>query len=154
VKDDNFRANTGTLHRIFHVANSVGRPAPVVTRPPEDAVVAAGEGVTFHVRAVGHSPLRYEWQRDGKTIAGGDKPDYELPAASAGDDGAAFQCVVSNGFGASKSRPATLRDAAPRAGRDWCDGAGGDGRVLRGRVEAAPGVRRHACRADGSRSDD
>jgi glucose/arabinose dehydrogenase len=115
VKDEKFKPNTGTLHRIFHVANATGRPAPVVTRPPVDATVADGAGATFAVRAVGAGPLQYQWLRNGKPVPGGDGPGVTLATTAPGDEGAVFRCVVSNAFGAAKSRPAVLHVTPLRA---------------------------------------
>jgi glucose/arabinose dehydrogenase len=114
VKDDHFRPRTGTLHRVFYVANALGRPAPVVTRPPRDATVVAGGPARFEVKAVGAAPIRYQWLRDGKRIESAADGALALPRATAGDDGAVLQCVVSNAFGAARSRPAVLRVAPPR----------------------------------------
>jgi PKD repeat protein len=81
---------------------------PTITRQPLDRTVRPGGHVTFRVTAQGDGPLRYQWRRDGIDIPGATRPRYVTPAAIAKDDGATFQCVVSNGIGTVTSRAATL----------------------------------------------
>jgi uncharacterized repeat protein (TIGR03806 family) len=105
VKDDKFRPKTGSLWRIVHVAGS-GRPAPVLTGHPADAVTVPGGKATFRVEARGEG-LRYRWFRDGRAVDGADGPALTVDAATS-DDGAHWHCVVSNAHGLVKAHTARL----------------------------------------------
>jgi uncharacterized repeat protein (TIGR03806 family) len=106
VKDDKFRPNTGSLHRITYPAGS-GSPAPIITRQPEEIIAAVGRQAAFRVEAKGQEPLRYQWLRNGRPMGGAGGPALTVTATPA-DDGVEFLCLVSNGHGAVKSRPAAL----------------------------------------------
>ena len=73
-----------------------------------DQSVRIGQSATFTVAASGAQPLNYQWQRNDANISGATSSSYTLTSASAADDGAAFQCVVSNSSGAATSNPAYL----------------------------------------------
>jgi uncharacterized repeat protein (TIGR03806 family) len=108
VKDEKFQPHTGSVHRITYPANS-GRPVPHIRREPDDLAVAPGHSAVLEVQAVGGAPLTYRWFRNGVVIPGAIGPRYNIPQATAADDGARFRCVVSNVFGSTKSRRASLR---------------------------------------------
>jgi uncharacterized repeat protein (TIGR03806 family) len=117
VKDDKFQKQTGSLHRIRYVAGS-DKPLPNVTEQPADVTAALGHKAELRLSANGGPPLRYRWFRNGVPISGAEGPRCELPAVTAADDGAQFRCFVSNSFGSTKSRRATLhvlplREGAP-----------------------------------------
>ena len=107
VKDDKFKPNTGSLHRISYTANSTN-PAPIFTTQPEDRTVEVGQSATFTVAAKGDSPLHYQWLRGTVPIKDATSASYTVPAATATDQGANFRCVVSNARGSTKSRPAAI----------------------------------------------
>ncbi len=92
---------------VYQIADTTDQP-PHVTLQPLDQKVADGEAVTFEASAAGSAPLTYQWLRDGVDIPGATAPTYTLPAAAPEDNGATFQCVVTNGLGADTTRPATL----------------------------------------------
>lgn len=81
--------------------------APTITAQPVAQSVTVGQSVIFTVTASGDN-LSYQWQRDGKDIAGATSASYTLPAAQAGDNGAAFAVVVRNAGGSVTSSTATL----------------------------------------------
>jgi uncharacterized repeat protein (TIGR03806 family) len=108
VKDDRFRPQTSSVHKICYTAHS-GKPVPHLTAQPDAVTAADGQVVTFRVTATGAAPLSYRWQRDGVPIPGARSPSYTLPSVRAADDGAQFRCVVSNALGNTRSRRATLR---------------------------------------------
>jgi sugar lactone lactonase YvrE len=76
--------------------------------------VAAGGTATFTVAASG-ADLAYQWQRDGKDIAGATASTYTLANVQAGDSGASFTVVVKNGGGSVTSRAAVLTVLPPVA---------------------------------------
>lgn len=84
--------------------------APVITVDPSNATVTAPATANFNVTATGSS-LTYQWQKNGVNVStgtGGTTNSYTTGATSGSDDGAAFRCIVSNGFGADTSAAATL----------------------------------------------
>jgi len=85
-----------------------GVAAPVITQPPADLSVTAGQPASFSVTATGVAPLAYQWQRGGSDIAGATNASYTVPATVLGDSGAVFRAVVSNAGGSVTSQSATL----------------------------------------------
>lgn len=108
VKDNVFKPGTGTLHRIKYDSRSRALAPGLITQPKDVAAVVGGSA-TFRVEADGTAPLEFRWQKDGRTIAGAEGPAYTLDNAAAEDDGAHFQCVISNAEGTIRSRPGILR---------------------------------------------
>jgi hypothetical protein len=81
---------------------------PSITTQPADAAVTVGNTASFAVAAAGSAPLAYQWQRNGTEIAGATAAAYTTAATVAGDNGAKFRVVVSNGAGNVLSNEATL----------------------------------------------
>jgi uncharacterized repeat protein (TIGR03806 family) len=106
VKDDKFKPNTGSLHRVFYVANS-GKPVPLITAQPAEVIAGVGQSANFRVEVKGESPLRYQWFRNGQAMAGANSPQLTV-TVSLDDEGAEFRCLISNVHGVMKSRPAAL----------------------------------------------
>ena len=71
--------------------------APTIATPPANATVNVGSTATFSVVANGSAPLAYQWRRNGTPIAGATGSAYTTAATVAGDNGATFSVVVSNG---------------------------------------------------------
>jgi uncharacterized repeat protein (TIGR03806 family) len=107
VKDGAFKPHTGSLHRIRYVAGS-GQPLPRIARQPDERTVAPGQSATFQVTAAGAGPLQYQWLRNGKPLPGAVTPSYTIPSPGAADQGARFQCMVSNNLGRTRTRSAAL----------------------------------------------
>jgi len=84
----------------LQVANS-----PVITVPPLDQIVSAGEPAAFELTASAIGGLNYRWQRDGTNIPGALSNVFTLPTASAADEPSSFRCIVSNGTGSVTSNP-------------------------------------------------
>src|SRR3954470_14678747 len=101
---------SGAVYRIEY-----GNSAPAITTQPSSRTVQPGASVTFSVRAAGAAPLRYQWQRNGTSIAGATAPDYTIDAVATTDNGATFRAVVSNDFGAVVSNGAVLTVSGNRA---------------------------------------
>jgi glucose/arabinose dehydrogenase len=108
----------GSLYYLDRGRSSVYRVrfsgAPAIAQQPQSQTVAAGTTVTFSVTASGAQPLFYQWQRNGADIAGATSASYSFTAQAA-DNGASFQCRVSNSFGTTTSNPATLTVTANQA---------------------------------------
>ncbi|HEY7313882.1 MAG TPA: PQQ-dependent sugar dehydrogenase [Gemmataceae bacterium] len=105
VRDKDYKANTGVLYKVRYV----GAEAPAsIAVDPADQRVTTGQAATFRVIAGGGAPLRFQWQRNDRDIAGATGDTYTLPATAHADDGARFRCVVSNAYGKAISRATAL----------------------------------------------
>ncbi len=82
--------------------------APTIATAPVNVIVNAGEQATFSVTANGTQPLRYQWRRDGATIAGATGSTWTTPATVVQDTGSTFLVVVANSVGSVTSPSATL----------------------------------------------
>jgi hypothetical protein len=82
--------------------------APTIAAQPANQIVTVGQSATFSVAATGTAPLNYQWQKNSANISGATTASYTTPAALAGDNGAKFDVVVSNGAGNLTSTMATL----------------------------------------------
>ena len=54
---------------------------------------------TFNVKAVGTSPLSYQWKRNGVNINGATGDSYTIETASISDNGNSYSVTVSNSVG-------------------------------------------------------
>ncbi len=91
---------------FYHTLAMAGVGSPVLTWQPQSQTTCSGASVLLTVGAVGQS-LDYQWQFNGKNLDGATNASLTLanvPLTSAGN----YTCVVSNGFGAALSSPATL----------------------------------------------
>jgi len=82
--------------------------APSVMTQPSPQTVLEGESATFNVAASGSWPLSYQWRKNGVNISGATEPGYTTPAVSMADNGAAYDCVVSNDLGSATTTMAIL----------------------------------------------
>lgn len=122
---DTFR--TGLLSALdsnstykYIVSNSVGAdtskavivhvtmlPPSISTQPRNDTAVE-GQAASFRVIATGTS-IHYKWQRDHVDITGApDSATYRIQSVTLNDNGAVFNCVVSNAAGSVTSDSAIL----------------------------------------------
>ena len=83
-------------------------PGPTIATQPADQAVVAGQPVRFRVVAMGASPLRYQWKKNGVDIAGATSAVLTIPAAISPDNGASFTVLVAGGAGSVASARATL----------------------------------------------
>jgi hypothetical protein len=107
-----------SLYRVVTLDVSGG---PVVTVQPHDAVVPAGQAVTFSVTASGTPAPTYQWQRQASgttgfvnlandgTYSGVATATLTVSGATPAMSGDQFRCVAGNGVGpAATSSAATL----------------------------------------------
>jgi lysophospholipase L1-like esterase len=87
---------------------TAGSSAPVITSQPFSQTVAAGQTATFSLSASGTAPLSYQWQKNSVNIPGATGASYTTPAATSGDNGSTYRCIVSNSLGSATSNAATL----------------------------------------------
>ncbi len=96
-------STTGTVTRI-----SFANTPPAISTHPANRTVNVGQPAAFSVVASGATPLSYQWQRNGASIAGATSSTYTLASAQASDNGARFRVVVTNQFGTATSNEAVL----------------------------------------------
>jgi hypothetical protein len=89
-------------------SGSGGGTGPSITANPVNQTVTVGQMATFTVSASGTAPLAYQWQKNSANISGATASSYTTPVTVAGDNGATYRCVVTNGFGTATSTAATL----------------------------------------------
>jgi len=87
---------------------TAGSSAPTITSHPFNQTVAAGQTATFSVSASGTAPLSYQWQKNLANISGAIGASYTTPAATSGDNGSAYRCIVTNSLSSATSNAATL----------------------------------------------
>jgi Immunoglobulin domain len=80
---------------------------PTVIQPPTNAVVIAGQPAAFSVTVTGSTPIFYQWQFEGMTIAGANCSSYTIGNTDPTNAGN-YSCVVSNSAGATNSVTAAL----------------------------------------------
>ncbi|WP_176065814.1 discoidin domain-containing protein [Anaeromyxobacter diazotrophicus] len=90
----------------------VAASAPAIVNPPLAQTAVAGQQARFRVVASGSPLLSYQWQRNGRDIAGATAPVYNTPALANGDDGSTFRVIVANSAGRATSVDVRLTVAA------------------------------------------
>lgn len=104
-------------YSLVVVANGIASDpfctTPLVGSHPANASANAGGVATFSVTATG-SALNFQWRRgttnlvDGGAISGANSATLTITGVTAGDAGADYNCVVSNGCGSATSNNASL----------------------------------------------
>jgi len=82
--------------------------APSVFRQPASVTVQEGEVASFDIGVSGSGPPSYQWRRDGVAIAGATAASYRTAVTRLADNGAVYDCVVSNAAGSVTSEGAVL----------------------------------------------
>jgi uncharacterized repeat protein (TIGR01451 family) len=93
---------------VLLLANNGPSGPPNITTHPASLTVTAPTSANFTVGATGSAPLSYQWRRNGSAIGGATAQSYSLASTSMSDNGATFDCVVTNGAGSATSATATL----------------------------------------------
>jgi len=81
--------------------------APQILSQPPDIQLQVGDSATLVVRASGH-PLNFQWNKNGKPLAGKNGTRFRIEKPSLNDNGAKYTVMVSNDKGQVTSRPAVL----------------------------------------------
>lgn len=80
---------------------------PVISRHPSNINTFTGETATFSITASGANIL-YQWKKNGINILNANDSSYTTPILSISDNGAQFNCIVSNTAGSDTSNIAIL----------------------------------------------
>ena len=81
-------------------------PPTITVQPVSLELVVPGQRATFTVTATGDN-LMYQWQKNGRNIAGATSATYTIEVVAESDTGM-YRCVVSNGAGPVTSTAANL----------------------------------------------
>src|SRR5437667_167665 len=100
--------NSTTSAGVTVTVNNAPATPPSITTQPANQTVTAGQTARFTVVAAGTTPLGYQWQKNGASIAGATAASYTTPATTTADSGATFRVVVTNTAGTVTSSAATL----------------------------------------------
>ncbi|NQU38709.1 MAG: hypothetical protein HQ523_02020 [Lentisphaerae bacterium] len=82
-------------------------PPQIIVNPPNVSVTAPSPA-GFSLLASGDAPLFYQWRRSGTNILGATQSAHVHTSTVIGDDGALFDCIVSNAAGSVTSAVALL----------------------------------------------
>jgi hypothetical protein len=120
ITHDGYRYRAVTSNAYGEVVSDSARltvgVAPVVTRHPDDAVVAVGDGASFTVAAEGAAPLSVRWQYstdDGKSWSNSNESSARswtllLAGRTLSHSGYRYRAVISNAYGEVVSDSARL----------------------------------------------
>jgi hypothetical protein len=86
--------------------------APSITDHPASQAVHVGTPVSFTTAAIGSPTLTYQWQKDGKDIAGAKAAIYSIASAQLTHNGQ-YRVVIKNSYGTATSLAATLTVNVP-----------------------------------------
>ncbi|HEX2747006.1 MAG TPA: hypothetical protein VHM91_03320, partial [Verrucomicrobiales bacterium] len=107
-------AKSGASFTYFRVVDDT-TSAPYILTHPSSVATLAGTSAQFTVNAAGAAS--YQWRRDTQNITvGGNTATYTINPVVAGDNGASFDCVVTNPNGTATSNPAILTVTDPIIG--------------------------------------
>jgi hypothetical protein len=95
---------TGTVIGIFIDSDVL---AKVLTSQPPSRRVLVGDTPTLDVNAVA-ADTRFQWYKGGTAIAGATNNSYQLPAITAGDNGAIFYVTATNSVAGVQSSNAVI----------------------------------------------
>jgi hypothetical protein len=99
---------------LYEITEAV---APKITEPPTSQTVSAGGTVTLKVKATGTEPLSYQWQFNGKDIAG-ETNDTLIIANVKTSNAGEYAAVVKNSGGDATSAPAIIEVLSTTIGQD------------------------------------
>ena len=81
--------------------------APTISLEPQSQTVGEGAAVSFNVVASGTAPLRYQWRRNGASLAGATNAAFTIVSANSSHAGV-YSVIVSNVAGVATSANAIL----------------------------------------------
>ncbi len=85
-----------------------GMNPPLIAGQPANTVAAEGATASFSVTVSNLDPISFQWLQNGVPIPGATNATYTTPLLTLAENGATFQCVLSNPIGATNTIGATL----------------------------------------------
>ncbi len=104
---DRYYLDNVVLEKV--TAGSSTQPSPHIlsTRPLPPA------RLQLFPLASGTAPLSYQWQKNLANISGATGALYTTPAATSGDNGSAYRCIVTNSLSSATSMPTLTVTTSP-----------------------------------------
>lgn len=93
---------------LLLIGFGAAQAAPTISVQPTAITVVAGHTAAFAVVAICVPSCTYQWKKGGVDIGGATSIAYTTPAIVAGDNGASFTVVVTDGAGNTTSSGAVL----------------------------------------------
>jgi len=85
---------------------------PVLSMPPNQAVVCPGDTVTWSGYAVGVPPLAYQWRHNGVAVPGATTTTFSITNVSSGNSGS-YDLMVTNAYGSATSGALAIDQITP-----------------------------------------
>lgn len=95
--------------------SSIHSGPPRIVAQPANQTATVGESAIFGVTVHGERPLKYQWRKNGQDLYAATFPNYSTGAVTAADNGAKYDCVITNSRGSVTSQTATLTVKIPPA---------------------------------------
>jgi len=89
------------------IATLTVNSVPAIQAQPDSQEVCVGSAVSFNAAANVTDPGSYHWMKNGQAVMGATENSYNIPSASAEDEGS-YSVMVNSKCGPVKSRAATL----------------------------------------------
>ena len=110
-------AKAGGAFTLFNVIDTSNQP-PSVTAHPANVTAILGGMVQLSVGATGATS--YQWRRNTVDVSpGGKAATLVIDPVTAGDNGASYDCVVTNAHGTATSNAATISTASVPLGSNY-----------------------------------
>ncbi len=114
-------AKSGAAFTFFNVQDTSAQPPTVTTHPANLTGILGGVG-RFTVAAT--AATSYQWRRNTVNVSpGGTAATLVIDPITAGDNGASYDCVVTNANGSATSNPAILSVASAPVGSGYYSSA-------------------------------
>jgi uncharacterized repeat protein (TIGR03803 family) len=111
VTVSNFVGSIASSPAILTI-NPNASAGPLITTPPTNVTVRAGEAASFSVSAIGTGTLSYQWLFNNKPIAKATDSTYAIARAEAANEGL-YTVTVTDPSGSTESTPAALVIGTP-----------------------------------------
>ena len=98
---------------LFALLNAFGQQ-PAFVSQPQSQVVSAGASFTLTAGVTGIEPLRYQWQKNGRSLSSGTNPSLQFSNVTPLDTGS-YSLLVRNAYGSAISGTARVEVNAPSA---------------------------------------
>jgi len=91
-----------------------------ITNQPQDIYTLGNKTVTFSVGVTGTGPYYYQWQRNGRNIAGATNSSYTTPMLTYNTyNGSQYRCIISNYYGSVVTSAVAVLTINPDDIKPW-----------------------------------